>query len=69
MSPGNDHNPLTREHLQWLNQALVLNEKARQNLDRLKRAGAPDLDQAEHENRVAFNLASGLKREFFPNEP
>ena len=63
-----DHNPLTKDHLDALNQALILNEKAQRNIDRLRQSGV-DVEQAAMENATLKNYLVGLKSNFFPGYP
>lgn len=68
MANGTDHNPLSLDDLQKLNQVLVMAGETSRLIDKLKQAGF-DTAQAEAENTNHINLATSLKAAFFPGVP
>lgn len=68
MANGTDHNPLNADHLKALNQVLAMIPETDRNIAKIAASGI-DIEQARIENAQQRELASALKRNFFPNEP
>lgn len=60
--------PLSRDHLDKLNQVLQSAAETDRLISQLRNAGLP-VDQAASENEQQRQLAAGLKAAFFPGEP
>lgn len=65
---NNDVNPLTRDHLNTLNQVLAMTGETAVMIDK---AGKCEMDvgQAKEENETQHRIASLIKQQFFPMEP
>lgn len=68
MATSNDHNPLTEQHLEMLNQALQMMPGTASLIAKLRASGW-DVEKAEEQNNSQREIASALKRNFFPQAP
>lgn len=68
MANGQDHNPLNADALTKLNQVLTMVPETRRLIAKTEAAGIPT-GQATEENNAHEQLAIGLKKQFFPDQP